>query len=116
MTGTLTLRRSYPDSDFFWTVIADGEVVGYIVYREHVGDESIRWQWSVHVMWFPPGGIPFNRHGTSASREDAMAAFKETWVPLRALMGDEGWAGHVEHEAQMRARKEMNAKREWKPE
>lgn len=100
----LTLRRTYPDNDGIWSVLAEGYKVGAIVYRNHVQDPAVRWTWSFQVHGQTSAPRAVNSGGSAASREEAMAAFRTGWDVLRPAMGDAGWAQHVDHMDRLAAR------------
>jgi hypothetical protein len=89
----LTLRRSCPESEAFWSVVCDGLVVGTIAdhsdQQSHLSEDV--WIWSITVG--PPAR--FIRGGKEPSRAAAMTAFGNAWLGYLALVGEEGWAAHV---------------------
>jgi len=91
----LTLRRSYPDDERFWTVHAEGVAVGSII--QPVGQPF--WHWSITVQ-FPAG----TKNGKSDSRAEAMIDFRQAWERYREAIGSELWAQHVAHMAELAER------------
>jgi hypothetical protein len=91
----LTLRRTYPDDDRFWTVQSEGVTVGSII--QPTGQKF--WHWSITVQ-FPAG----NKNGKSDSRQEAMIEFRQAWESYREQLGPEQWAQHVAHMAELAER------------
>lgn len=88
----LILRRSYPDSEHFWKVLADEVYVGTIVYNDK-RPEPI-WNWTIQVHWPSP---LIAKEGMSDTRAEAMVAFREAWQRYSSWFGDELWQRWVKH-------------------
>ena len=75
----LTLKRGklsrpsgeWKDEDY--DVLADGKVVGRILQENTSGPPELRWGWSITAI------VPASpaTHGTAATREEAMAKFRD---------------------------------------
>lgn len=106
----LRLRRSYPDHhdeetrDAFWRVECDGVYVGSIVLHQGRSDEPPVWRWAMHLHAGRHGnGLP-GRGGDAATHEQAMADFRRAFERCLAHIGAAGWAYHLAHMAELRAR------------
>jgi hypothetical protein len=64
-----------------YDVIADGKVVGRIYTNASVSPPpDMRWVWSVTAI---VPATPGRTNGTAATREEAMAKFRENWTKER---------------------------------
>ena len=80
---TLILKRgkfSRPSgqwNDEDYDVLADGVVVGRILEEgSRFGPPELRWGWSMFIVPATPGVT----NGTAATREEAMAKFRDAWT------------------------------------
>lgn len=90
----LRLRRTYEDSDEFWSVYADGVCVGAIMKRTGAPASEPPWSWSNTVG---VSAVPLDKNGVADSREAAMAAFRDAWAAFRPYIGDDVWWWWVAH-------------------
>jgi hypothetical protein len=66
-----------------YDVLADGKVVGriYEPRDSRFGPPELRWGWSI-IAIVP--GTPGVTNGTGATREEAMAKFRDAWTKAKA--------------------------------
>ncbi len=109
----LTLRRSASphipewDRDKFWSVFYDGVKVGVIVLIQGSGGDPARWHWGVHLHAGRYGnGMNWACaiSGQADILEEAMAAFRHSFDQCLSHIGEDGWALHVDHTAEVDAR------------
>lgn len=116
MSLDLVLRRTDSsfvpawDRDTFWDVFCEGAYVGSIVEHHGRSDDPATWQWTMHLHAgrFTNGVEPMS--GSAPTRDSAMAAFRVAWDIVRPVIGDEGWALHLDHCAWSRAQAERWAR------
>jgi hypothetical protein len=88
MTAPLILKRgkfsrsSGQWSDEDYDVYADGKAIGRILEEgSRFGPPELRWRWSITSIVPVTPGVT---NGTAATREEAMAKFREAWMKAKA--------------------------------
>jgi hypothetical protein len=88
MPGSLILKRAklsrpsgqWKDEDY--DVLADGKVIGRILEEgSRFGPPELRWGWSITSIVPATPGVT---NGTAATREEAMAKFRDAWTKAKA--------------------------------
>jgi hypothetical protein len=74
----------WKDEDY--DVFANGKLVGRILEEgSRFGPPELRWFWSIMIVPATPGVT----NGTAATREEAMAKFRDAWETAKARIGSD---------------------------